>query len=105
MDKKSNILKGKSKKVLTSKKIDPAQRISKLVKRKNKKILTLQKAETEKSYIVKKIERLAGKKCHEADMLKIQLQKKLKSIRNIKRIIRITEGQIETLQGNGTNKS
>ena len=62
----------------------PQEKLSCLTVQKNKKVLCLRKAEKEKSYIVKKIERLPEKKFSEMQELYVKLQKKTR------RILRLT---------------
>ena len=86
------------------KKKSPQERLFLLTKKKNEKVLTLQKAESEKSYLVKKIERLSNKKCSEMDVLQIRLQKKMRSIRHLTCDINKMTEQISELQST-INKS
>lgn len=71
--------------------------IQTLSKKRDEKRRVLQKTENEKNHLIKKINRLNGKNCAESDTLKIQLQKKMRSIRHITSDIKRIDEQIENL--------
>lgn len=72
--------------------------IQRLSKKRDEKKRTLKETENEKNHLLKKINRLNGKNCAESDVLKIQLQKKMRSIRRIKTDIKRIDEQIENIK-------
>jgi hypothetical protein len=82
----------------------PFERLKLLSKKMEQKELILKKTENEKGYITRKLAQLAGKKCPKADSLKIQLRKKLNSIRHIKNSIHKIGDEITSIKEN-LNKS